>query len=257
MIGVFDSGVGGLTVLKALQAELPQEDLLYLGDTARLPYGTKSPETVIAYARQAVAALTARPVKALVIACNTATAHALPALEAALPQLPVIGVIGPGAAAAAPYKKILVLATEGTVRSGAYTKAIHALNPDAEVEAIAAGLLVAMAEEGWTEGAEVESVIARYLRSSKIEPEAVVLGCTHFPLLSASIRKVIGHEVALVDSAQTTAKAVAKSLSSLKLLGGAGRVHLLATDGRERFAKVAAQFLGRPIAADSIELVNL
>lgn len=257
MIGVFDSGVGGLTVLKVLRAELPDEDLLYLGDTARLPYGTKSPETVVAYAMQATAALLRHNIKALVIACNTATAHALPALVAAYPQLPVIGVIGPGAQVAAQYKKILVLATEGTVRSGAYTRAIHALNPAAQVEAIPAGLLVAMAEEGWTSGAEVEAVIARYLKGATEGLEALVLGCTHFPLLSDSIRKVIGADVILVDSAQTTAKAVAKSLTSLKLLGGTGSMRLLATDGRERFAKVAAQFLGQPVAPEAVELVNL
>lgn len=257
MIGVFDSGVGGLTVLKALRAVLPAEDLLYLGDTARLPYGTKSPETVIAYARQAVNALLKHDVKAVVIACNTATAHALGALQQDHPDLPMIGVIGPGAQGAAAYRRILVLATEGTVRSGAYARAIHALNPAAEIESLPATLLVGLAEEGWVEGPEAEAVIARYLKASSIDPEAVVLGCTHFPLLKDSIQKVIGHRVAVVDSASTTAAAVAEILGRLKLSGGSGLTRLLATDGRERFALVAGRFLGQPVRADEVELVNL
>ncbi len=257
MIGVFDSGVGGLTVLKALRAALPGEDLLYLGDTARLPYGTKSPETVIAYARQAVNALLKHNVKAVVIACNTATAHALPTLQQEHPELPIIGVIGPGAANAAPYKRILVLATEGTVRSGAYAKAILALNPAAEIESLPATLLVGLAEEGWVEGAEAEAIIARYLKASRIDPDAVVLGCTHFPLLKDSIQKVIGHQVAVVDSAITTAAAVAEILTRHKLLGGTGLTRLLATDGRERFALVAGRFLGQPVEATKVEIVNL
>lgn len=257
MIGVFDSGVGGLTVLKALRAELPEADLLYLGDTARLPYGTKSAETVVNYAKQAAAALLAHNIRALVVACNTATAHALPALKAAYPQLPVIGVIGPGAEAAAKYNCVLVLATEGTVRSGAYAAAIKKHNPAAEVESLAATLLVGLAEEGWTDGPEVQAIIARYLKESTITPEAVVLGCTHFPLLAAAIRSVIGPEAVLIDSATTTAKAVARTLDELKLREGSGKLQLLATDGRERFARVATRFLGQPVGADDVGLVNL
>lgn len=257
MIGVFDSGVGGLTVLKALREKLPGADLLYLGDTARLPYGTKSPETVQAYARQAVRVLIDRGAAALVIACNTASAHALPLLQAEHKNLPVIGVIDAGAKAAAGYNDILVLATEGTVRSGAYVRAIHAHNPAANVQQIGATLLVALAEEGWTDGTEAEAVIRRYLKQVEHAPQAVVLGCTHFPLLKAAIRNVMGPDIVLVDSAGTTAEAVATTLAQLKLTGGSGHLRLLATDGAERFAKVAARFLGQDVAVPDVELVNL
>lgn len=255
-IGVFDSGVGGLTVLRALHEALPQEDLLYLGDTARLPYGTKSAETIKAYALQAARHLTQRGIKALVVACNTATAQALPALEAAL-DIPVIGVIEPGAALAAAHQQVLVLATEGTVRSGAYTAAIHRHNPQAQVSAVAATLLVGLAEEGWTEGPEAEGIIRRYF-AGQPPAAAVVLGCTHFPLLKDAIRAVVGPAPVIVDSATTTAEAVAATLKRLNLLGGgAGHIHLLATDGAERFARLAARFLDKPIASSQIELVNL
>lgn len=257
MIGVFDSGVGGLTVLRALRERLPQADLVYLGDTARLPYGTKSADTVVKYARQATAHLLNYNIGALVVACNTATAHALPALQETYKDMPVIGVIEAGAQAASRYKNILVLATEGTVRSGAYTKAIHAINPAAVVSAVPATLLVALAEEGWHDGPETEAVIARYLKGTGIDPDAVVLGCTHFPLLKKAIRKVIGHEVALIDSAETTAQAVEKRLAGHSLMQGSGRLQLLATDGAERFARVAAGFLGRDVTTDQIRIINL
>ena len=187
-IGVFDSGVGGLTVLGALQRQLPAENFLYLGDTARLPYGTKTPATVERYALQAVAALVQRGVKAVVVACNTASAAALPALAVAFPQLPLLGVIEPGAAAAVAASRtgrIAVIATEGTVRGEAYQLAIHRLNPAASVTAVAATLFVALAEEGWVTGPVAESIARRYLgrlfAAAGTAPDVLVLGCTHFP----------------------------------------------------------------------------
>ncbi len=165
-IGIFDSGVGGLTVLAALRGRLPDERLIYLGDTARLPYGTKGEETVIRYALQAAEKLVERHIKLLVVACNTATAAALPALQRAYAPLPVVGVVEPGAQAACAASKtghILVLGTESTIRSNAYSKAIRALRPEAEVTGVACSLFVPLAEEGWVDGPIVEGAAARYL----------------------------------------------------------------------------------------------
>ena len=261
-IGVFDSGVGGLTVLRALADRLPTEDFLYLGDTARLPYGTKSPDTIRRYAVQAADALVARGVKLLVIACNTASAHGLSALREAWPELPVVGVIEPGAAAAAAASetgRIAVLATESTISAGAYPAAIQRLRPDAAVSGIACTLLVGLAEEGWQDGPEAEAVVARYLRGLPAErPDVLVLGCTHFPLLAPAIRRVAGSGVTLVDSAATTAAAVADALAASGLGGGGkGRIGLLATDGAARFARVAGHFLKQPVTEGMVEVVNL
>lgn len=262
-IGVFDSGVGGLTVLRALRERLPQEDFIYLGDTARLPYGTKSPETIIRYARQASSLLVERGIKLLVVACNTASAHAIPVLQSG--NMPVLGVIEPGAAAALAAtrnRRIAVLATESTVAVGAYAKAIHALDNTntVTVEQCACSLLVALAEEGWTDGVEAESIIRRYLTPllKSHQPDTLVLGCTHFPLLIPALRKVAGEDVAIVDSASTAANAVEKLLIEHKLRGqGHGQLRFMATDGAARFARVAGQFLGRAVAASDVEIVNL
>ncbi|HEX4051723.1 MAG TPA: glutamate racemase [Steroidobacteraceae bacterium] len=271
-IGVFDSGVGGLTVLAALCERLPQERFVYLGDTARLPYGIKSPETVVRYALQAADALVRRGVKALVIACNTASAVALPAIAERYGSMPLMGVVEPGAAAAAAASRtgqIAVLGTEATVRGGAYQRAISHHRPDAQIRAIACQLFVALAEEGWTEGPIARATAERYL-SSLVSPtgsahgfvaDTLVLGCTHFPMLSAAIRAVIGDGVRLVDSAVTTAQATREVLLAQRLLAAnapAGtRVQLLATDGAERFAAVGTRFLGRQIAPAEVELVDL
>src|SRR6187549_3809432 len=235
-IGVFDSGVGGLTVLRALISVLPAEDFLYLGDTARLPYGTKSPDTVARYSVRAAEALVSRGIKALVVACNTASASALPSLREKFPTLPVIGVIEPGAQAACEASvsgRIAVLATEGTVKGGAYQRAILALRPGAHVTQVAAQIFVALAEEGWSEGEAVEAVAERYLAHLDARIDTVVLGCTHFPLLSAAI----------------AARATAAVLATRGLVR-AGRaatdrveVRLLATDSPERFARVGQRFL--------------
>jgi glutamate racemase len=266
-IGVFDSGIGGLTVLKALSERLPAESFLYLGDTARLPYGTKTAGTVERYALQAVDELTRRGVKALVIACNTASAAALPALQAAHAELPIIGVIEPGAEAAVKATKrgrIAVLATEGTVRGGAYQREILKRMPQAKVTSIPATLFVALAEEGWTQGDVAEATARRYLApllaDSREAPDVLVLGCTHFPPLAGVIRTVAGEAVRIVDSAVTTAEALAGLLRASGLAADADSQatrRFLVTDGEERFARVGPQFLGQPIATSQIERVDL
>jgi glutamate racemase len=262
-IGVFDSGVGGLTVLRALVLDLPHEDFVYLGDTARLPYGTKSPTTVARYSVRAAEALVAHGVKALVVACNTASSTALPALRERFPALPVIGVIEPGARAACDASRsgrIAVLATEGTVQGGAYERAIHALRPEAHVTQIACQVFVALAEEGWSEGQAVDAVTERYLAHLDARVDTVVLGCTHFPLLAGAIARQLGATRQVVDSAATTARATAAMLAAANL--GAGKTHigslrLMATDSPERFARVGARFLGSSIAAKAVEAIDL
>ena len=263
-IGIFDSGMGGLTVMRALTERLPGERFLYLGDTARLPYGTKSAETVRRYALQAAQALTARGVKLIVIACNTASVS-LRALQEALKPLPVIGVIEPGALAAlkaAPHGPIAVIATEGTVKGGAYPRAIHALS-QAPVVQQACPLFVPMAEEGLTDGPIVEAVAHRYLdplMATMPRPRALVLGCTHFPVLKNVIARVVGADVTLVDSAATTAEAVAQLLAERGLARREKSTELplfLATDAPDRFARVGEIFLGAPIDPGTVEQIDL
>jgi glutamate racemase len=266
-IGVFDSGMGGLTVMQALMARLPQESFVYLGDTARLPYGSKSPDTVTRYAVQCARALMAHNIKLLVVACNTASATALPALTAALQPTPVIGVIEPGAeaaVAAAPHGRIAIIATEGTVKGGAYERAIHARRSDARVTQAPCPLFVALAEEGLTGGAIPELVARKYLdpllANPNARPECLVLGCTHFPALKAVIARVAGPDITLVDSAATTAAAVEQLLSERNLAHSAkapAGPRFLATDAPERFARVGEIFLGMKIAPDAVELVDL
>ena len=265
-IGVFDSGVGGLTVLKALREELPHEDLIYLGDTARLPYGTKSPASISRYACQAARLLQQRDIKLLVVACNTATAVALDALRAQMHPLPVIGVVGPGASAAVaarPGGRHLVLATEATVRLGAYRRAIQELDPAASVQELACELLVSLAEEGWTEGAIPKAIIDRYLQSlgaAAAELNSVILGCTHFPLLRGAISAAFAADVSVVDSASTTATVARDLLQAMGLAnesGHSGSLVLLATDGTSRFARVGGWFLGKKLSAEDVTLVDL
>lgn len=263
-IGVFDSGVGGLTVLRALRRRLPARDFVYLGDTARLPYGTKSAASVVRYADQAAAALVGHGLECLVIACNTASAVALPVLRQRHAPLPVVGVVGPGAEAAAAASRsgrIAVIATEGTVRSGAYEAAIRRLRPDAAVSSVACPLFVALAEEGWIEGEVVELAIRRYLGpllDQALPPDVLLLGCTHFPVLAASIRRVVGAAMTIVDSADTTAAAVARVLDGAgEGAGTAGGLRLLATDDGPRFARVGSSFLGEPITPAAVEIIDL
>lgn len=264
-IGVFDSGVGGLTVLKALREALPAENLAYLGDTARLPYGTKSPASISRYASQAARRLQDRGIKLLVVACNTASAVALDTLKEQMAPLPVIGVVEPGAQAAVearPGGRHLVMATEATVRLGAYRRAIEARDTRAEVAELACEMLVALAEEGWTDDDIAESIVRRYLDDAHIapdEPDSVILGCTHFPLLRPTFERVFGGAVAVVDSASTTAAAARSMLAELSLAvtSGRGGLEFFATDGATRFARVGGQFLGERLTAGDVNIVDL
>lgn len=265
-IGVFDSGVGGLTVLKAIRAELPRENLVYLGDTARLPYGTKSPVSIARYATQAAAQLQEQGIKLLVVACNTASAVALDQLRDQLSPLPVIGVVEPGAEAAVsarPRASHLVLATEATVQLGAYRRAISARDPDARIREHACELLVSLAEEGWNDGDIALSIIRRYLDDATIDgytTDTIILGCTHFPLLRDSIKVVADDDVVLIDSASTTARVVRETLAANGQLRDGDKpaaTRFLATDGARRFASVGSRFLGRALNRDDVELVDL
>ena len=265
-IGVFDSGVGGLTVLKALREALPGEDMVYLGDTARLPYGTKSPESIARYAGQATQQLRDLGIKLLVVACNTASAVALDALRERMSPLPVIGVVEPGAAAAVaarPGGSHLVLATEATVRLGAYRRAIEALDSAASVHELACEVLVALAEEGWRDGPVVEAVVSRYLDELAPDarrPDSVILGCTHFPLLRGAIATGFDAHTSIVDSANTTAVVARRELDAMGLARGrreGGALRLLATDGASRFARVGGRFLGTALSPDDIRIVDL
>lgn len=262
-IGVFDSGVGGLTVLKAVHEALPREDLIYLGDTARLPYGTKSPVSISRYACQATRHLQDAGIKLLIVACNTASAVALDALREQMAPLPVIGVVEPGATAAVEARRggsHLVLATETTVRLGAYRQAIEARDADATVREHACEMLVALAEEGWTSGDIATSIVRRYLDDAGGHPDCVILGCTHFPLLREPIAAVVDEGTVIVDSASTTAAVTAETLEELDLANTsdeAGALTLWATDGATRFARVGGQFLGRALEPSDVTLVDL
>lgn len=265
-IGVFDSGVGGLTVLRALRNRLPDERFIYLGDTARLPYGTKSRDSVLRYSVQAGEFLIRRGIKYLVIACNTASSVAVEALRERFAPVPVIGVIEPGAAAANASSmsgQIAVVATEGTVQGGAYQRAIAAIRPDAEVVARSCSLFVSLAEEGWTDGPIVEAVVHRYLDdvfASHPRIDTLLLGCTHFPLLFAALRSVVPAAVTIVDSAETTAAALAEDLIARELCVQRRRapaISLMATDGPQRFARVGSRFLGEDFEPQQVELVDL
>jgi glutamate racemase len=267
-IGIFDSGVGGLTVLKAIHERLPHEDLLYLGDTARLPYGIKDSETVSRYAVQAASHLVKRGIKILVIACNTASAVAMATLSREFAPLTVIGVVEAGAEAAVKASTsghIAVLATESTVSGGAYERAIQSRRAGARVFSQACSLFVALAEEGWTQGPLVEAVVREYLQPTLMEKthdglDCLVLGCTHFPLLKETIARVAGADIALVDSGITVAESVAELLAQQSLArtsGARSTIRFLATDGTERFARVGSLFLAEHICTQDVELVDL
>jgi glutamate racemase len=263
---VFDSGVGGLTVLRALREALPMQDFIYLGDTARLPYGTKSAGTVARYSLQCAAALLERGIGCLVVACNTASASALGALRERYPRLPVIGVIDPGAeaaVAASASQHIAVIGTEGTIRGGAYQTAIRRRSRDARVTSRACALFVALAEEGWIQGPVAEAVAHRYLDPifhAADSPDCLVLGCTHFPVLIDAIRAAVPAGVSIVDSAATTAAALSREFEAR--WGNAtgadrGRLAWLATDDAERFARVGSRFFGEGLRAEAVEIIDL
>ncbi len=269
-IGIFDSGVGGLTVYRALHERLPDEHFVYLGDTARVPYGTKSLATVERYAVENSRFLEAHGIKLLVVACNTASALALPAIRRAV-NVEVIGVIEPGAQAAvvaAGKKTIAVIATEATVQSGAYSKAIHKLDPAIEVIERACPLFVPLAEEGWANSKVAASVAEHYLADFKnFKTAAMVLGCTHYPILQDVIRKTMTPDIKLIDSGEATAYQVEQLLRRM----GLSRLsitreeteremcddldHFYVTDAAQRFANVAERFLG--VAPSVLEAVEI
>jgi len=256
-IGVFDSGVGGLTVAAALARVLPDESILYLGDTARLPYGTKSADTVTRYTERNLAFLESRGVKAVVVACNTASALALPRL--ARRRLPVWGVVEPGAdrAAAASGGRVGVIATESTIRSGAYAAALRARRPDLAILSEACPLLVPLVEEGWLDDPVTESVARRYLAPLlAAEIDTLVLGCTHYPLLAPLLARLVGSGVALVDSAEAVAERVARDLAASGELaeGGERHDHVCVTDDGERFARLARAILGRDVLLELVDI---
>ena len=277
-IGIFDSGVGGLTVYRALHEHLPNERFVYLGDTARVPYGTKSLATVERYAVENARFLAAHGIKLLVVACNTASALALPAIRAAL-KVDVVGVIGPGARGAVAtsdkmqagslrsQRSIGVIATESTVQSGAYTKAINKADANATVIERACPLFVPLAEEGWADNDVARAIAEAYLQDLRSNIGTLVLGCTHYPILRNVIQETVGDGVRLIDSGEATAAEV-KSLLSEKDLArltpptGALERHLCddldhfyVTDAAERFSRVAERFLGsKPSSLEAVEV---
>ena len=260
-IGIFDSGVGGLTVFRALEQRLPNESLIYLGDTARIPYGTRSPQTVIRYALEDAAFIQAQEVKTIVIACNTASACATDALRQEC-TVPVRSVIGPGSRRSVDLTRngrIGVIATEGTIASGAYERTILSIRDDLTVRSIACPLFVPLAEEGWAEHAVSRQVAEEYLgdlRDSNID--TLVLGCTHYPILRRMIQEVMGEGVTLIDSGEALAEEVAVMLETENLtresLEPRGE-QFFVTDAAQRFRRVAELFLGRSI--DSLKTIDL
>ena len=252
-IGVFDSGLGGLTVVHALLERLPAESLVYVGDTARIPYGPKSPDTVRRYAKQIAEFLVEQGVKAIVVACNTATAHALDVLRETV-SVPVIGVIAPGARAAARGSRggpVGVIGTAGTIASGAYERAIHAENSSIEVHAVACPLFVPLVEEGWVDHPATRLIAHEYLAPLRLaHVDTLVLGCTHYPLLAPTLQAEMGADVRLIDSAAETAAATLQLLSERELL--CAQTHLpahrfIASDAPERFLTLGRRFLGSTI----------
>jgi glutamate racemase len=250
-IGIFDSGIGGLTVVRQIHRVLPREDLVYLGDTARVPYGTKSPGTVVRFACEDTQFLIQQKVKAVVVACNTVSAWALPTLERMF-AVPIFGVIIPGADAALKRtrnRRIGIIGTATTVRSQAYSRAILARDDRARVFAGACPLLVPLVEEGWTNLPVTRTIVRTYLAPLLRQGiDTLVLGCTHYPLLKPAIRTVAGRDVALVDSAESCAEFLRERLESAKLLSARRRrpgvIQPFVTDEVERFDEWATRFLG-------------
>lgn len=260
-IGVFDSGIGGLTVVRELVRQLPSESIIYFGDTARVPYGPKSPDTVIRYSREITTFLLEQGVKAVVVACNTATAHALDTLKREF-DVPIVGVVEPGARAATRAtrnKHIGVIGTHGTVKSGAYERAIHAAAQDMHVMAVACPLFVPFVEEGWLEHEATRLVAHEYLSPfTNAGIDTLVLGCTHYPLLKRIIGEAVGRDIRLIDSAEETAAETAALLRERALAkeeGSAPARRFIASDLPDQFLRVGGQFLGAAI--DHVETITL
>jgi glutamate racemase len=259
-IGIFDSGVGGLTVFKEVISLLPSEDIIYLGDTARVPYGTRSPQTVIKYSQEITSFLQRQGIKLLVVACNTSSAVSLPTLQKEN-NIPVIGVIEPGARWAAEVtqnKKVGVIGTEGTVKSRAYEQIIQMIDHEISVTSRACPLFVPLAEEGWLDGEVTRLTAQRYLNPLREKQiDTLVLGCTHYPLLEVTIREIMEDGVYLVNSAKETAKEVQMTLAAERLEAPKkkdGSYRFYVTDNVERFITVGERFLGRTLK--TVELVS-
>ena len=253
--------MGGLTVVREMIRQLPHESIIYFGDTARVPYGPKSPDTVLRYSREITSYLKGEGVKALVVACNTATAHALPALRQEF-NMPIVGVIEPGARAAVAAtrtKRVGVIGTAGTIKSRAYEKEIRKLLPDAQVTAQACALFVPLVEEGWTDSEPTRAIARNYLAPLlSAEVDTLVLGCTHYPLMKTVIGNVVGREVRLIDSAYETARETAEILRDNGLENTAtdeARYRFIASDAPDTFLGLAERFLGSPI--DRVETLTL
>lgn len=252
-IGVFDSGLGGLTVVKQLQRILPNEHLVYFGDTARIPYGTKSKWLIQRFAMEDALFLLEFDIKLLVVACNTASSSALPLLQSRL-DIPVVGVVEPGAQAAVTAtknKKIGVIGTSATIASSSYTRSIKKLMPEADVLGQPCPLLVPLVEEGWLDDEVTVLTLQKYLKPlMEAKADTIILGCTHYPLLEPVIQRIVGPEVTLIDSGKETAKAVQKILSASHLLNannGQGNDRYFVSDSPEMFAKIGSLFLGRSL----------
>jgi glutamate racemase len=254
-IGAFDSGVGGLTVVQAMRRLLPAEDILYLGDTARVPYGNKSPETIVRYSRENLAYLRNHGVKAVVVACNTASAHALATLQKEA-DIPVIGVIAPGveaALAATRNQRVGIIGTQGTIQSEAYQNLLRQSHPGIVITAVAAPLLVSLVEEDWLAHPATQLILEEYVAPMKAaRVDTVVLACTHYPLLKSLAQRILGPDVVLVDSAQNAAAALARKLASDQLGRPgkqAGQITVCVTDLPAQFSRLAERFLGQKIKA--------
>ncbi len=268
-IGVFDSGVGGLTVYRALKQALPQENFLYLGDTARVPYGVRSPETIREYTLEAAECLVKAGIKFLVVACNTATGVALPLLQKTYPSLPMMGVIDAGAAAALKASKsqhIGVIATPATVAAGSYAQAILTGNPQATLLAKATPLLVPLAEEGLLEGDIPRQLIEYYLQDwlnlpADLRPDSLILGCTHFPVLAKVIHQVVGDKMQIIDSAAAVSEVVSAYFQAHPSLANPtqvpGTTQFWVTDAVERFTSVAEIFLGTALPKAAVRQIHL
>jgi glutamate racemase len=253
-IGMFDSGVGGLTVLREVMRQLPQESTIYFGDTARVPYGSKSQEVIVRFSLEIGQFLLQQQVKMIVVACNTASAFALGALKARF-SVPIVGVIEPGAQAALELTRthrIGVIGTEGTIESQAYSAAIHAIDARVQVFGQACPLIVPLVEEGWMEKPLAKEVVREYLGPLLAHQiDTLVLGCTHYPLLKGLLGEIAGSGVGLIDSAQETARKVAQKLKEMGLEAASGKggvVHrFYVSDAPEKFEKIGERFLGEPI----------
>jgi glutamate racemase len=252
-IGIFDSGLGGLTVVREVIRQLPHERIIYFGDTARVPYGPKSPDTVRRYSHEISTFLTSQDVKAIVVACNTATAHALPMLQSEV-SVPVIGVVEPGAraaVAASRRRELGVIGTAGTIGSGAYERAIRKIAPDAHILARACPLFVPLVEEGWVDKDATRLIAREYLAPLQdAGVDTLVLGCTHYPLLKPLLAEVLGSDVVLIDSAHETAAEAARVLGARGLLAtpNDAPVHrFIASDAPDHFLRLGQRFLGSTI----------